>query len=188
MFNFETYLCKKCGNKVEIKNHGGGELSCCSEVMSCVTYDLTEDNLNKSFQMEAISHVQNQIFANIVEREGDSELAKYYRDLSQSNIKNAFFIHENINHRENFSTKNILEHTLCKAMYENANLYPSFSKIANGNDYIDAEILFLGLGSIKGRELNKLKELEITRKNGSLLHKMLAKHQLNMDVKIGMNK
>ena len=155
MRQYETYVCSRCGNVVEVQNVGGGTLSCCEQNMECVTSNLTMVNLQKAFAGESQARNKYEYFAKVAQKEGYRDIAEHFQraaDNEKSHAKLELSLHNRMDSgsENNFgNTKENLQMAIDGESYENIKMYPDFAAIAKEEGHNEAEKLFSGIGKIE---------------------------------------
>ncbi|MDA7818326.1 desulfoferrodoxin FeS4 iron-binding domain-containing protein [Sulfurimonas sp.] len=155
MRQYETYVCSKCGNIVEVQNVGGGTLSCCGEDMGCVTTNLTMVNLQKAFAGESQARNKYEYFAKVAQKEGYRDIAEHFQraannEKTHAKLELALYNRMESGSENNFgTTKENLTMAINGESYENLKMYPDFAAIAKEEGYKEAAKLFSGIGKIE---------------------------------------
>ena len=155
MRQYETYVCSKCGNLVEVQNVGGGTLSCCGQDMECVTDNLTMVNLQKAFGGESQARNKYEYFAKVAQKEGYRDIAEHFQraaDNEKTHAKLELALHNRMESGSdnNFgNTKENLAMAINGESYENLKMYPDFAAIAKEEGHKEAATLFTGIGKIE---------------------------------------
>ena len=155
MRQYETYICNKCGNSVEVQNVGGGTLSCCGEDMQMVTGNLTMVNLLKAFAGESQARNKYEYFAKVAQKEGYRDIAEHFQRAA-NNEKVHAKLELSLHNRMQSSSENSFGDTRANLQsaidgenYENITMYPDFAQIAKDEGHSEASRLFTGIGKIE---------------------------------------
>jgi len=155
MRQYETYMCNKCGNVVEVQNVGGGTLNCCGEDMQMITENLTMVNLLKAFAGESQARNKYEYFAKVAQKEGYRDIAEHFQRAANNekiHAKLELSLHNRMqsNSENNFGdTKANLQSAIDGENYENVTMYPDFAQIAEEEGFSEAQRLFTGIGKIE---------------------------------------
>ena len=155
MRQYESYKCNKCENVVEVQNVGGGELSCCNEVMEMITENLTLVNLMKAFAGESQARNKYEYFAKVAQKEGYRDIAAHFQraaDNEKTHAKLELSLHNRMlaQSENNFgNTEENLQTAIDGEHYEHVDMYPDFSKIAKEDGYEEAARLFKAIGKVE---------------------------------------
>ena len=169
MRKFETYVCKKCGNEVEISNAGTGTLVCCGQDMECSTENLTMVNLMKAFAGESQARNKYEYYAKIAQKEGFRDIAEHFQRAANNEKQHAKLElklkNMMANGKEFGDTLANLHDAMEGEKYENLAMYPEFAAIAKEDGEKEAARLFKAIGKVEVEHENMYKEL-IERLNG----------------------
>ena len=155
MRQYETYVCDKCGNIVEVQNVGGGTLSCCGQDMECVTDNLTMVNLQKAFAGESQARNKYEYFAKVAQKEGYRDIAEHFQraaDNEKQHAKLELALHNRMESgsENNFgNTKENLAMAINGESYENITMYPDFAAIAKEEGHKEAAKLFKAICGVE---------------------------------------
>lgn len=166
MRKYETYICKSCGNEVEIQKVGGGKIVCCGHEMECVTTNLTAVNLMKAFAGESMARNKYDLYADAAEQEGFHRVAAHFREAALNEMWHARAEFKEYNKMilgvELENTKQNLIHGMEGENYEHSIMYPEFEEIAKSENYNNIARLFRAIAKVEvehEREYNELKTM-----------------------------
>lgn len=163
MKQYQTYVCKKCGNEVEVQKVGGGKLVCCGHEMECTTTNLTIVNLLKAFAGESQARNKYEFFAKIAQKEGYRDIAEHFQRAANNEKQHAkmefALAHKMMDGEEFGDTIANLKAARDGENYENITMYPDFEAIAKEEGFKEAAALFKGIGKIEVEHENMYKEL-----------------------------
>lgn len=166
MREYESYVCAKCGNVVEVQNVGGGKLTCCGEEMKCQTKDLTEVNLMKAFAGESMARNKYDLFADIAEEEGWHAIARHFREAAENEKWHARAeykaYHKLVYGEELDATAKNLITAADGERYEHEIMYPAFSEIAKEEGKKEIARMLTAIGKVEvehEREYLQLKKI-----------------------------
>ncbi|MDD3463398.1 MAG: ferritin family protein [Sulfurospirillaceae bacterium] len=163
MKQYQTYVCKKCGNEVEVQKVGGGKLVCCGEAMHCVTENLTVVNLMKAFAGESQARNKYEFFAEIARKEGFRDIAEHFQRAANNEKQHAkmefALAHKMMDGKEWGDTAQNLGYARDGENYEHVTMYPDFAIIAKEEGFNEAAALFRGIGKVEVEHENMYKEL-----------------------------
>ncbi len=163
MKKYQKYLCKSCGNEVEIQSVGGGELVCCGNAMVCVDESVTLTNLLKAFAGESQARNRYEYFAKVAQKEGYRDIAAHFQraaDNEKMHAKLELKMHNLLKDGvELGDTVANLKEAIAGESYENQHMYPDFAAIAKEEGFSEAARLFNAIGKVEIEHENMYKEL-----------------------------
>lgn len=163
MKQYQTYICNKCGNEVEVQKAGGGTLKCCGEAMECTTTNLTIVNLLKAFAGESQARNKYEFFAEIAQKEGFRDIAEHFQRAANNEKQHAkmefALAHKMMDGAEFGNTIANLGAARDGENYENVTMYPDFAAIAKEEGFTEAASLFKGIAKVEVEHENMYKEL-----------------------------
>ena len=164
MRQYESYVCEKCGNKVEVQSVGGGTLSCCGQDMKCETENLTAVNLMKAFAGESMARNKYEYFAKIAQKEGYRDISEHFQRAANNEKMHAKLelkaYNEMLTGKEFEDTVNNLQIAIDGESYENVTMYPDFAKIAKEEGHNKISKMLDMIGKIEIEHENMYKELK----------------------------
>ncbi|WP_419765116.1 MAG: ferritin family protein [Arcobacter sp.] len=164
MKKHESYKCNVCGNEVEVSNAGGGELSCCGQVMECITTDLTSVVLMKAFAGESMARNKYEYFAKIAQKEGYRDIAEHFQRAANNEKMHAKLelkAYNVLNYDKEFgNTSENLQYAIDGESYENTTMYPDFAQIAADEGHKDISRMLSMIGKIEIEHENMYKSLK----------------------------
>lgn len=126
----EIYECEICGNIVEVKEVGGGELVCCDEPMKLVEEKepKTSKNLKEAFAGESQANRRYLAFAKKADKEDYPQVARLFRAAAEAETVHA---HAHLRVMGGIkSTKENLQDAIDGETFEFKNMYPKMLKEA----------------------------------------------------------
>ncbi len=155
MRQYETYICKHCGNVVEVQNVGGGTLSCCGSDMEMSTENLTMVNLMKAFAGESQARNKYEYYAKVAQKEGYRDIAGHFQRAANNEKSHAKLELALRNRMASGTDRNFgntienLNDAIAGESYENLTMYPDFAAIARADGEKEAARLFEGIGKVE---------------------------------------
>ncbi|XPV69750.1 MAG: ferritin family protein [Halarcobacter sp.] len=162
MRQYESYVCKECGNIVEVQKVGGGELHCCGKAMEMCTENLTAVNLMKAFAGESMARNKYEYFAKVAQKEGYRDIAEHFQRAANNEKKHANLefraYNEMLTGKELGDTVENLKAAIAGESYENTTMYPDFAAIAKdeGKKQISKMLELIGNIEIEHENMYKM--------------------------------
>lgn len=165
MKQYQTYRCNQCGNVVEVQEVGGGELTCCGEVMEAVDANVTAANLMKAFAGESMARNKYEFFGELAKEEGWHAIAEHFMEAAKNEKYHAMAEYKAYNKLvygiEMYETLKNLDTAMAGEHYEHTEMYPNFAALAEEEGHKDIARLFKAIAKVEvehEREYNELKE------------------------------
>jgi len=153
MRQYETYICNKCGNEIEVQQVGGGTLVCCGQEMECTTANLTAVNLMKAFAGESQARNKYEFFAEVAYAEGLHRIARHFQEAADNEKYHAMAefkaYNKLVKEVELDTTQKNLIYAADGERYEHEEMYPNFARIAKEEGLNEIARLFKAIGKVE---------------------------------------